>query len=88
MKSNTVTMKQYLFGLSKGDNDGANQYLLEAKMFIFYSWPEEAENLAITLTRFHCRVRRVIKVEKKIALSDYCTNDSKEKFFGHKGNVF
>ena len=49
-------------------------------MFIFYNWPEEAEDVNISITRFHCRVRRVIKIEKKIAFSVHCTNDSQEKF--------
>ena len=72
-------MLEYLFGLDVADSEGINHYLLEAKLFIFYNWKEkvgrgeeeqEAEDTETTqakVTRFHCKVRQVIKSEKYIA---------------------
>ena len=57
-------MENYLFGLDKKEMDGLNHYVLEAKIFVFYSWigGESTEGM---IGRFHKAIMRVINIEKQ-----------------------
>ena len=88
-----VDMVDFLFGLDEPHSEGINHYALEAKMFTFYNWKEKVEReeedeevvdretIQSKLIRFHCKVRRVIKTEKHIAVNMYSTDDRREKFY-------
>ena len=68
-----VGMTEYLFGNPGKDNTGVNHYLLQAKMFLFYEWSMEGhrdEPVHDKITRFHCKVRKTIIVEKDFAIKN------------------
>ena len=82
-----ISMHEYLFGIEGNSWVGLNQYLLEAKMFIFYSWKPD-EHIDISLKRFHCQVRRVIKTEKFIMSSQNKDRDRFTDKWEHFGNIY
>ena len=75
-------MEEYLFGLFGADVDGINHFLIETKLFVFYSWKEN-EPPEARLARFYSIVRRVIMTEKKLAKTSikYDIFAEKWKFF-------
>ena len=59
--------------------------MLEAKMFIFYSWEEE--NVENTISKFHSIVRWLIKTEKHLA-SNISSSTTACGFFYQKWEKF
>ena len=77
-----ISMEEYLFGINWVEGDGINHFLIETKLFIFYSWKEN-ELLEARLEHLYSIVRGVIKTEKKLATSPlkYDIFVEKWKFF-------
>ena len=78
----SISMEEYLCGLFGADVDGINHFLIETKLFVFYSWKEN-EPPEARLARFYSIVRRVIMTEKKLAKTSikYDIFAEKWKFF-------
>ena len=75
-------MEEYLFGINWVEGDGINHFLIETKLFIFYSWKEN-ELLEARLEHLYSILRGVIKTVKKLANSPlkYDIFVEKWKFF-------
>ena len=78
-RENNISMVDYLFGIDDFNCEGLNHFLLEAKIFIFYSYMEN-ESTEINVTHFYAHIKKLIITEKTIALKSSKYDQFAEKW--------